>query len=68
VIGDQGITEKVGDRFWKEVVDSVGVHFKNADFTRGVVEAIDLVGRALGEHFPRRGDDRNELSDRVIRG
>ncbi|MES2310513.1 MAG: TPM domain-containing protein [Verrucomicrobiota bacterium] len=68
VIGDSGITEKVGDFFWKEVVESIGVYFRKEDFTWGVVEAIGLLATALATHFPRRADDLNELSDQIMKG
>jgi uncharacterized membrane protein len=32
---------------------------------RAFERAIEALGRALAEHFPRRPDDRNELSDDV---
>jgi putative membrane protein len=28
---------------------------------------IELCGQELSRHFPRRGDDRNELSDDLLR-
>ena len=30
-----------------------------------IVRAVGAVGRALAEHYPRRPDDRNELSNDV---
>lgn len=67
VIGDQGITEKVGNQFWSEVVDSMGGYFKQADFNQGVVEAIQKIGETLAIHFPRKRDDENELSNTVLK-
>jgi uncharacterized membrane protein len=32
---------------------------------RALERAIEALGRALAEHYPRRPDDRNELSDEV---
>ncbi len=67
VIGDQGITERVGNRFWEEIVSSIGIYFKNEDFTTGVVEAIEKIGESLAIHFPRKNNDQNELNNEVIR-
>ncbi len=67
VIGDQGITEKIGNQFWDEVVASIGVYFKNENFTAGVVEAIQKIGDSLAAHFPRKNDDQNELCNEVIK-
>jgi uncharacterized membrane protein len=30
-----------------------------------IERAVEELGRALAEHYPRRPDDRNELSDEV---
>jgi uncharacterized membrane protein len=66
VLGDEGIHQKCGQEFWKEVVDSMIALFHKEQFTDGIVKAIEILGQALQKHFPRCGDDRNELPDRVI--
>ena len=32
----------------------------------GIVEAIGKVGTVLAEHFPKTGDDTNEIPDKLI--
>ena len=64
VIGDRGIHEKVGDDFWLEARDRAAARFAEGRFTEGIVEAVRLLGNALGRHFPRAEGkiDVNELS------
>ncbi|WP_438479868.1 TPM domain-containing protein [Oleiharenicola lentus] len=65
VIGDVGVHAKCGDTFWRELADVLGEHFKLGKYHDGLVHGIAKAGKLLGEHFPRRDDDANELSNRV---
>ena len=65
VIGDRGIHERVGDGYWLQVVDALLGHLRASRPRDGLVQAVRDVGAALRSHFPRRGDDRNELADDV---
>lgn len=65
VIGDTGVHEKCGATFWSDVAAAMTAQFKAADFTGGLVLGIERCGDLLAEHFPRRGDDRNELPDEI---
>lgn len=65
VIGDTGVHEKCGDRFWTELAAAMSDRFKHADFTGGLVLGIERAGALLAEHFPRRPDDVNELPDDI---
>jgi len=65
VVGDEGIHGRVGDGHWNQVRDLM-VEKLRADAPREAIErAIEELGRALAAHYPRRPDDRNELSDEV---
>jgi uncharacterized membrane protein len=66
LIGDEGVHAKCGEAFWQHLVEAMQTHFKVENFTDAVVHAISETGRLLAEHFPRRRDDRNELSDAVV--
>jgi uncharacterized membrane protein len=61
VLGDVAIHEKAGPEFWTAVAAAMEEHFKKAEFTEGVVEAVRTIGDKLAAHFPRRSDDVNEL-------
>ncbi len=68
VIGDSGVHALCGDDFWQELAHSMTDHFRKSEFTEGIVQGVQRAGDLLAEHFPRRPDDRNELSDGVERG
>lgn len=67
VIGDAGIHARCGAEFWEAVAAELRAGLARGEFTAAVVAAIERAGAALAEFFPRRGDDRNELSDAVER-
>jgi uncharacterized membrane protein len=65
VVGDDGIHARVGADHWNHVRDLL-VEALRAGAPRAAMErAIEEVGRALAAHYPRRPDDKNELSDEV---
>jgi uncharacterized membrane protein len=66
VLGDVGIQAHVGDSFWSALADDLGRRFKDRDFTRGLLDVIDRIGRELSTHFPQDpGRSVNELPDTV---
>lgn len=65
VIGDAGVHAKCGDGFWQELATAMRDHFRKSEFTRGIILGIEKAGELLAAHFPRRGDDQNELPDRI---
>jgi uncharacterized membrane protein len=66
VVGDEAIHEKCGDQFWQRVVTAMHHCFRQNKFTEGLGGAITIIGDMLGQHFPRRPADTNELPDEVI--
>lgn len=64
--GDSAIHEKCGPQFWRDLADALAADFRREAFTDGIVAALAKAGELLHLHFPRRPDDRNELSNRVI--
>ena len=65
IIGDTGIHARVGDAYWQAIRDHLVQHLRAGSPRQAIVGAIDEVGRVLRDHFPRRPDDRNDLSDEV---
>ena len=65
--GDAGVHEKCGQELWSETTTQMTPLLKSGRFTEAVIEAVQRVGEALARHFPRRPDDKNELSDHVER-
>ena len=68
VIGDQGIHERVGEGYWHRLVDGMLGHFRSERPRDGFIHALGELAAVLREHFPRRPDDENELSDEISVG
>ncbi len=68
VIGDVAIHAKLGNGYWKGVLDLILVHFKQDRFGDGLCAGVERLGEQLREHFPYQRDDVNELSDDVSFG
>lgn len=68
ILGDAGINAKVDDNFWDEIKDHMLSKFKNAEFSVGLSEGIQMAGQQLKSHFPYQTDDVNELSDDISFG
>jgi uncharacterized membrane protein len=65
ILGDVGIDHVVPPNFWEEIRTRMGDRFREGEFQKGIVEAIDLVGEKLHTFFPAALADRNELSDEI---
>ena len=66
VLGDEGIHAKVGQDFWQRVANRVSEHFRDGDFTTGLLKGIEEVGEQLAAHFPYDSTaDIDELTDDV---
>jgi uncharacterized membrane protein len=65
VIGDAGVHARCGDDFWTQLAREMSGHFRQSEFTTGIVHGVKKAGELLAQHFPRRPDDTNELSDEV---
>jgi uncharacterized membrane protein len=68
ILGDTGIHAKCGEAFWQELAAMMGKSFHEGRLTEGLVNTVQRAGALLAEHFPREGDDRNELPDGIVRG
>lgn len=69
VFGDEGIHQKVGAHYWKDVVTKMLLHFKNQNLADGICQGIHDLGQALKTYFPYNSDtDKNELPDEIVFG
>lgn len=68
IIGDEGINVLVEHDFWNDVKDEMSRHFREGDFTGGVVNGILRVGEKMKAFFPYQSDDVNELPDDISFG
>lgn len=68
ILGDAGINKVVPDNFWEDVKETVLEHFREGNYTDGLVKGILMAGEKLKEHFPYQQDDINELSNDISFG
>ncbi len=66
IVADAAITGKVAPEVWGEAMAAMLPGIKAGRIADGMVAAIEHVGAVLAEHFPRDGNDTNELPDRLI--
>lgn len=65
ILGDTGIHQKCGDKFWEGVASVMEAHFRKEQFTEGVILGIGLLGDELARHFPRSEADGDELPNTI---
>ena len=63
--GDEGIHEKVGQKFWEDEVQLLIKYFKEKDYETGLAEVVLQIGQKLKEYFPYQTGDENELSNQI---
>jgi uncharacterized membrane protein len=68
IVGDAGVHAQVGDDYWQRIRDEMVERLRHGRAREAVLHAVAEVGLVLRRFFPRRPDDRNELSDRVSLG
>lgn len=69
VFGDEGIHQRVGQKYWEEEVNKMMVCFKQADLADGIIQCVSDIGDALYQHFPYdHKTDKNELPDDIVFG
>jgi len=66
LIADRGISSKIDDSEWKNMVADLTASIGEGKLTEGLESAIARCGRVLSDHFPIKDDDTNELSDRIV--
>ena len=69
VYGDEGIHQKVGKKYWEDVVVKMLLHFRQEKLADGIIHGIDDLGKALQFYFPYDNKtDKNELPDEIVFG
>jgi putative membrane protein len=66
IVADDAITRVTTPETWGEAMSALLVEVKEGRLADGMVEAIELVGAVLAEHFPRSAADTNEIPDKLI--
>ena len=65
VIGDTAVHQRCGEAFWAALAAEMTGHFKQSDFSGGIIHAIQKAGELLAAHFPPQKGDGNELPDEI---
>jgi uncharacterized membrane protein len=68
VIGDSGVHQRCGDKFWDALAAEMSGHFKRGAFTEGLVHAVNKAGELLAEHFPRQPGSQIDAAGAVEEG
>jgi uncharacterized membrane protein len=68
ILGDKGIHRVVPENFWDGIKHRMLVHFRQNDFTAGLIQAITETGEHLKKNFPYQANDKNELSNDISFG
>jgi putative membrane protein len=66
VIADAGIAAHVDEAVWRETITELVAAFREGRAADGLAAAVERVGAILARHAPPRGDDRDELPNKVI--
>ncbi len=51
VIGDRALHDRVGDAFWRNIVEQTQPYFTRGALCEGIVYAIGRIGEAMHAHF-----------------
>jgi putative membrane protein len=66
ILGDRGINEKIPPGSWQVLASELAAGIRSGQATGALCHVIAGCGNELARHFPRRADDRNELTDEVL--
>ena len=66
IVADRAIHARVDHAVWGDAMQALISALRDGRAGEGMAEAVSHIGAVLAEHFPRRGDDLNELPDRLI--
>ena len=65
ILADTGINSKIEQKAWDDIALGLSDYFKNGNYLEGVVNTVGEMGKILSNHFPKKADDWDELSDEV---
>jgi putative membrane protein len=66
ILGDRGINEKITPAHWQALAGELASGIRSGRGADALCQVISGCGSLLASHFPRRPDDRNELSDEIL--
>ncbi len=68
ILGDRGINARIPPETWQQLVQILTEGIKAGCACEALCKVIGLCGEELSLHFPRIGDDINELQDEILTG
>ena len=66
ILADVGINQKVEKDTWEKLLVPFLSQIKKGKIADGMVDMITTCGELLGQYFPKKDGDENELSNKVI--
>ena len=66
IVADRGINARVPQHAWDAICRRMEAAFRESRYEGGVLAAIDEVTALLARHFPPRGENPDELSDKPV--
>ncbi|MFZ7128353.1 MAG: TPM domain-containing protein [Desulfobacterales bacterium] len=67
ILADSGINDRVQPSAWKGIVDDIVSGIRAGSAARSICNGIDRIGRILSSHFPPQPDDRDELTNLIVK-
>ncbi len=67
VLADKGFRELVKDEYWITLAQKLAKDFDRNKVGDEFFEALGYLKKEIAPHFPKRLDDKNELSDNLIK-
>jgi len=67
ILADRGINERIDQRAWQEIVDTLTGEIRRNNRGDGISVAIERIGAILKDHFPYQRNDTDELHNLIIR-
>ena len=66
IVADRGFDDRVPVAEWAGICAEMEVGFRAGHYEAGTLAALERISALARQHFPARGDDRNELPDRAV--
>lgn len=66
ILGDKGVNRQIPHETWQSHAHEIAAGIRGGNVCDALCAVIEKCGKVLAEHFPRKEDDTNELSDDII--
>ena len=66
IVGDEAITAVTTPDTWGEAMTELLADVKQGKPADGIIGAVGIIGEVLAQHFPKSGEDTNEIPDKLI--